>query len=52
MEREKIPALRGPKYLPELEQALAATRRAAAGAESATQAPARAVASKASAQGL
>jgi NNP family nitrate/nitrite transporter-like MFS transporter len=30
LERQKIPELRGPKYLPELEQALDATRRAAA----------------------
>jgi NNP family nitrate/nitrite transporter-like MFS transporter len=42
MEREKIPELRGPKYLPELEQALEATRKAAAAAESAAQAVARA----------
>jgi hypothetical protein len=35
MERQKLPELRGPKYLPELEQAqaLAATRKAAAAAE-------------------
>ena len=52
MEREKLPELRGPKYLPELEQALEATRRAAATAASAGQAPAEVAASKVSAQGL
>jgi NNP family nitrate/nitrite transporter-like MFS transporter len=52
MERKKIPELRGPKYLPELEQALEATRTAAAAAESAAQALARAArASTAGAQG-
>jgi NNP family nitrate/nitrite transporter-like MFS transporter len=52
MERQKLPELRGPKYLPELEQALAASRKAAAAADPAAQAPARAAASKASAQGF
>jgi NNP family nitrate/nitrite transporter-like MFS transporter len=47
MERHKIPELRGPKYLPELEQALEASRKAAADAESAAQALARATAASA-----
>jgi NNP family nitrate/nitrite transporter-like MFS transporter len=37
MERQKVPELRGPKYLPELEQALEASRRAAAAAGSTAQ---------------
>jgi NNP family nitrate/nitrite transporter-like MFS transporter len=41
MERQKLPELRGPKYLPELEQALEATRRAAAASASKTSAHAR-----------
>jgi NNP family nitrate/nitrite transporter-like MFS transporter len=42
MERQKLPELRGPKYLPELEQALEAGRRVAAAAEPTAQALARA----------
>jgi NNP family nitrate/nitrite transporter-like MFS transporter len=50
MERQKLPELRGPKYLPELEQALATTRRRAAA--SAAQASALAAKSKADAPRL
>jgi NNP family nitrate/nitrite transporter-like MFS transporter len=42
MERQKVPELRGPKYLPELEQALEASRKVAAAAEAAARTPARA----------
>jgi NNP family nitrate/nitrite transporter-like MFS transporter len=41
MERQKLPELRGPKYLPELEQALAAARQAAPAVPSAAAAGAR-----------
>jgi NNP family nitrate/nitrite transporter-like MFS transporter len=50
MERQKIPELRGPKYLPELEQAREATRKAAAAAGA--EAVAEAAASRTRAQGF